>query len=92
MASGAPVAQRLVLAAELADLLARVEQGRLVALALADHDAAVHGQVVHLPAHGLDRDLVGVAAVAAAHGAGRGDGRLLGDLDELLLQQMVERH
>ena len=79
---------RAVLAAARADLLADVEHRRLVALALADDDPAVDGQGVHLAPHRLDRDVVGVLAVAAAHGLRGGDGRLLGDADEVLLEEV----
>ena len=52
------------------DLLADVEHRRLVALAFADDDCAVDGDGVHGVPHGLDGDVVGVFAVALAHGFG----------------------
>ncbi len=81
--SGAPSSCR-------AQLLADVEHRRLVALALADHDAARDLHLVEDAPHRLDRDAVGVLAVAAAHGVGRRDRRLLGDGDEVLLEQPLE--
>ena len=57
-----------------ANFLADVEHGRFVALALADHDRAAHGDGVHGPAHGLGGHLIAELALALSHGAGRGDG------------------
>ena len=70
----------------LPDLLADVEHGRFVALAFADDDGAVHGHGIHHAAHGLGGHLVGVLAVALAHGLGRGDGRLFHHAQELQRQ------
>ena len=41
-------------------------------------------------AHRFDRHAVGVLAVAAAHGVRRSERRLLGDADEVLLEQPLE--
>ena len=62
-----------------AHLLADVEHRRLVALALADHHRAVDVERVERLAHGVDRGLVGLVLVAAAHQPRRGDGGRLGD-------------
>ena len=59
-----------------AHLLADVEHGRFVALALADHDGAFDGERIQAAAHGFHRRLVGGVGVAHPHGAGRGDGRV----------------
>ena len=70
MAFGEPVAQRLVpssgstamstrAGARDAHLLADVEHGRLVPLALADDDGAVHADGLHGLAHGLHRRVIG---------------------------------
>ena len=56
-----------VLLAAAADVLADVEHRRLVALALADDHFAAHRQGVHLLAHRLDGDMVGVVTLALAH-------------------------
>ena len=74
-----------------ADLLADVEHGRLVPLALTDHDRAVDVDALHLLAHRLDRHLVGVLAVSLAHGAGGGHGRPLHHPHELQ-EQVVSMH
>ena len=66
-----------------ADLLAVVEHRRLVLLALADDDGAVHRDRVEDVAHRVDGGLVGGDLVAAADPAGRGEGGGLGDADEL---------
>ena len=52
--------------AAVADLLAVVEHRRLVLLALADHDDAVHRHRVEREAHRVDGGLVGGLLVAAA--------------------------
>ena len=61
-----------------ADSLAYEQHGRLVALALADHDRALDRQVVELPAHRVDRGLVGRLFIAAAGQSRRGHRRALG--------------
>ena len=66
-----------------ADALAVVEHGRVVLLALADHDDTVHGHGLQHHPHGLDGGAVGPLLVAAAHPPARGHGRGLGDTDEL---------
>ena len=66
-----------------ADLLAVVEHRRLVLLALADDDDAVHRHGVEHEAHGVDGGAVGALLVAAAHPAGGGQRGGLGDPDEL---------
>ena len=60
-----------------AHLLADIKHGRFVALALADHDGAVHRDRVHRLAHGFGGHLVAQRTVALAHGARRRDGRVL---------------
>ena len=74
-----------------ADPLADVEHRGLVALALADHDPGVDGDLVEGPAHGLHGDPVGVHRVAAAHQARRGDRGGLGDADQLQREQPFHR-
>ena len=69
--------------AAVADLLAVVEHRRLVLLALADHDDAVHRDRVEHEAHRVDGGLVGGDLVAAADPAGGGQRRRLGDADQL---------
>ena len=66
-----------------ADLLADEEHGRLVALALADHDGAVDGEAVERPAHGVDGGLVGGLLVAASHQLGGRQRRRLRHPDRL---------
>jgi hypothetical protein len=61
------------------DLLADVEHRRLVALALADDDAALDVERVQRRAHGVHRGLVGLLLVAAADHVEAGDGRGLAD-------------
>ena len=72
-----------------ADLLADVQHRRLVALALADDDRAGHVDLVHRPAHRLDRGPVGVVLGAAAHVASGGDRRGLRDPDHLEREQRL---
>ena len=69
--------------AAVADLLAVVEHRRLVLLALADHDDAVHRDRVEHEAHRVDGGAVGGDLVAAADPAGGGERRGLGDPDQL---------
>ena len=66
-----------------ADPLAVVEHRRLVLLALADDDDAVHRHGVEDRAHGVDGRAVGAVLVPSAHPPGRGHRRGLGDPDEL---------
>ena len=66
-----------------ADLLAVVEHRRLVLLALADHDEAVHRDRVEHEAHRVDGGLVGGLLVAAADQPGGGERRGLGDAHQL---------
>ena len=73
-----------------ADLLADEEHGRLVALALADHDGAVDRQLVELAAHGVDGGLVGGLLVAAAAQPGGGDRRALGYAHEFERQDAFD--
>ncbi len=70
-------------AAAVADVLAVVEHGRLVLLALSDHDDAVHRDRVEHRAHRVDRRLIGGDLVAGARPAGGGERGGLGDADEL---------
>ena len=69
--------------AAVADLLAVEEHRRLVLLALADHDDAVHRDRVEHEAHRVDGGAVGGDLVAAADPAGGGERRRLGDADQL---------
>ena len=66
-----------------ADVLAVVEHRRLVLLALADDDDAVHGNRLEDDAHGVDGGAIGTLLVAPPHPAGGGQGGGLGDADEL---------
>ena len=75
-----------------ADLLADVEHGRLVALALADHDRAVHLDLVERRAHGVDRRLVRRLLVAAAHHVRAGQRRGFRRTHQLQRQVPVHRH
>ena len=61
-------------AAAVTDLLAVVEHGRAVLLALADHDHAVHGHRVDQQPHSVHGCAVGAVLVATPHPAGRGHG------------------
>ena len=70
-------------ASALADVLAVVEHRRLVLLALADHDDAVHHDRVEHRAHAVDRRLVGSDLVAAADPAPGTHRSGLRDTDEL---------
>src|SRR5437867_2970731 len=73
------------------DLLPDVEHRRLVALTLADHHRAAHGQAVHRLPHRLDGDVVGEAAVALPHRARRVDRRLLAYAQELARERLAGR-
>ncbi len=66
-----------------ADLLAVVEHRRLVLLALADHDDAVHLDRVQHVAHAVDGGLVGRLLVAPADERRRGQRGRLGHAHEL---------
>ena len=70
-------------AGAVADVLAVVEHGRLVLLALADHDDAVHRDGVEHGAHGVDGRLVGGDLVAGARPARGGERGGLGHTYEL---------
>ena len=74
-----------------ADLLAVVEHGRLVLLALADDDDALHAHRADQRAHGVDRRAVAAVLVAAAHPAAGGHGGRLGHPDQLEGQVAVGR-
>ena len=69
--------------AAVADPLAVVEHRRLVLLALADHDDAVHRHRVEHQPHRVDGGLVGRLLLAPPHPAGGGKRRGLGDPDQL---------
>ena len=71
-----------------ADLLADVQHRRLVALPLADDDPSGELDLVHRPAHRLDRRAVGLVLLAAAHEARRSKGRRLGDPNHLERKQL----
>ena len=66
-----------------ADHLAVVEHRRLVLLALADHDDAVHLDGAEHQAHRVDGSLVGLLLLAPPDPAGRSERRGLCDADEL---------
>ena len=72
-----------VLVTPAAHVLADEQHRRLVALALADHHRAAHGQRVHGLAHRLHGDVVGVLALPLPHGARRLDGCELGHTQEV---------
>ena len=63
--------------------LADVEHRRLVALPLADDDAAVDRHAIQLAPHRFDRRVIRPLAVAQAHGVGARDRGLLDDPEEL---------
>ena len=69
--------------AAVADPLAVVEHRRLVLLALADHDDAVHRHRVEHQPHRVDGRLVGRLLLSPAHPAGGGKRGGLGHADEL---------
>ena len=69
--------------AAVADLLAVVEHGGVVLLALADHHHPGHRDRAEHVAHGVHGRLVDRLLVAEAHLAGRGHGGRLRDPDEL---------
>ncbi len=69
-------------AVAVADLLADVQHRRLVALALADDDAAADVHVAEGAAHRLDGGAVGAVAVAEPDEAGRRQRRRLGDAND----------
>ncbi len=73
----------------IAHLLADVQHGRLVALALADDDRAAQVGRVHRLPHGLDGGPVRAVLVAAAHLAGGGQRRRLGGGHRLIGDQLV---
>ena len=73
-----------------ADLFADEQHRRLVALAFADDDGAVHRQLVERRAHRLDRGGVGGLLVAAADQVRRGDRRRFGDPDHFEHEHAVE--
>ena len=77
--------------AAVADLLAVVEHRRLVLLALADHDDAVHRHGVQREAHRVDGGLVGRLLVAAADPARGGQRGGLGDAHQLEREVAVGR-
>jgi hypothetical protein len=58
-------------------LLADVQHGSLVALALADHDGAFNADGVQRGAHAFHRRVVCAIGVTHPHGASGGDRRLL---------------
>ena len=73
-----------------ADLLADVEHGRFVAFALADHHNAVDVEDVQFLTHGIDRGLVGLLLVAAAHPERRHDSRAFRYARHLQRQHSVQ--
>jgi len=54
--------------------LADVQHGRLVALALADHDGAIDRNGIERPPHRFHGGMVGPIRIAHAHGARRRNG------------------
>ena len=66
-----------------ADLLADVEHGRLVLLALADHHDPADGAGLERVAHGIDGGFVGEVLVTPAKPARGGDGTGLRDAGEV---------
>ncbi len=74
-----------------ADLLADVQHRRLVALALADDDPPGELDLVHRPAHRLDRGAVGLVLLAAAHEPRRSKRRRLGDADHLEREELFHQ-
>ena len=70
-------------AAAVADLLAVEEHRRLVLLAFADHDDAVHPNRVEHEPHRVDRRRVGLLLLAPPDPAGGRERRGLGDADQL---------
>ena len=73
-----------------ADLLADEQHRRLVALALADHDGAVHVELVERGAHRLDRGGVGRLFVAAPDQRRGGDRRGFGHAHHFEHEDAVE--
>src|SRR5581483_4855270 len=73
-----------------ADVLADVQHRRLVLLALADDDDAVHVDVAEAAAHRVDRGAVGLLLVVAAHETGGRHGGALGDAHQLEGQVAVD--
>ena len=73
-----------------ADLLADIEHRRLVALALADHDGAVHIELVERGAHRLDGGGIGRLLVAAPDQRRGGDRRGFGDAHHFEHENAVE--
>ena len=70
-------------------VLAVEQHGRVVLLALADHDDAVHRDGADQQAHGVDGGAVGTVLVATPDPACGGHGRGLGDTDEFKGQVAV---
>ena len=70
------------------DPLADVQHRRLVALALADDDAAGELDLVHRPAHRFGGRGIGAVALAATHEPRRFDRGRLRDADHLERQQL----
>ena len=60
-----------------AHAFADVQHGRLIALALADHDVSSDVYVFESTPHGLHRGMIGAGVVALSHGARRRDGGFL---------------
>ena len=77
--------------AAVADLLAVVEHRRLVLLALADHDDAVHRDRVEHQPHRVDGGAVGALLLAAADPAAGGERPRLGHPDELEREVAIRR-
>ena len=73
-----------------ADFLPDIEHRGLVALALANHDVAAHGDAIHGLAHGFGGDLVGQRAIALTHGSCGSDGSFFDDTQEF--QRQVAFH
>ncbi len=78
-------------AASRSDLLADEEHGRLVALALPDHDGAVDLELVKGAPHGVDGSLVGGLFIASSGQLVGGQRRGLGDAGDLDRQRPVQQ-
>jgi hypothetical protein len=74
-----------------ADLLADIEHRRLVALAFADHDGAVHSSCVQRSAHRFDGGMVGRLLIAAPDQLRGRNRRRFGDPHHFQNEHAIER-
>ena len=72
-----------------ADLFSDVEHGGFVTFALANHDAALHLDLVHTLAHGIDGQCIRFILQAFAGERGGSDGGLLDDLENFLNEGLI---